>query len=634
MVGLLVGGVLVGPYALGWVAAGSTIDRLGNVGILYLMFLAGLEFSFRTFRANRRTALVFGALGFAVPFVLSVWVSTSWVGLGILGASLVGAMWASNTLVAYPEAQEAGLAETRAVGSAVAGGVIADLSSLTVLAVVSSVAADLAAGESAQTEAALDIPVWITLPVLSAVSLLLVPRLAQWFFVRVGHTRTERFVFTLAAMGAASLLAEVGGVAGLIGAFLVGLGLNRLVPTHGPLFESVEFVGTAIFVPAFLVSIGFTIDPRLLFDVETLSLAVLFTALVVVGKLAAAAIVGIGAKLPLSETGIMATLSMGQAASTLAIARIGVEYEVLEQNVANAAVLAIVATAFITSYGTRFFARRVEAEEEARPPLGKRLMVDVRATGGPVEEVMQVAAAVVAPDGGLLVPFAVAPAAELDDAKSDLERAVSAALETGQDAVGAVRLDDSFTDGVLQLSAEREASLLVLGWEGPGQAVDRLFGSELDRIGERATTPTMAIHVAAPWRRVVVVPGRLGSSARSSDAELALTLAKRIARRRKSRVHLHAAGPAQAAELAREGDGVVVTEVGEGAGPVTATDLLVLPAHAFRDLPELGARRRGPGPSMAVVAGARRLHLTSRAVARHVHGAVGGSGAPGGLAPA
>lgn len=628
MVGLLVGGVLVGPHVLDWVARDSAIDRMGNIGILYLMFLAGLEFSLRNFKANQRTALVFGALGFIVPFGLSLWASISWLGLGLMGAMLVGAMWASNTLVAYPEAQEAGIIETRAVGSAVAGGVIADLLSLTVLAVVSSLAVDEIARESAEGVGSLiDIPVWIVLPTLAFASLAVIPRVARWFFVRVGHTRTQRFVFSIAAMAVASLLAVLGGVAGLIGAFLAGLGMNRLVPTNGPLFARIEFVGASIFVPAFLVSIGFTIDPRLLFDMDTLLLAALFTALVVGGKAVAAILVGVSAKFPFSETGILATLSMGQAASTLAIARIGVEYDVLEQSIANAAVLTIVITAFITSYGTRFFAKNVEPTREGGPPLGQKVLVDVRDTGGPVEDFMTLAAAFTAADGGMLVPFGVAP--ESQRVKGNLDRALIAAARTGQDAEGTLRLDDSFYEGVLQLAAEHEASLLMLGWEGPQRSPDPLQGSDLDRIGEHSQLPTLAVHVVGPWRRVIVVLGPLDSRWKRDDAKLAMTLARRATTRTKTPLCVHAVDARDASKLLGGEEGVEIIEVGKGVGEVRAGELLVIPAHAFHETTDLSVwRYEHPlaGASLVVVGGPHRLHVTSAAVARHAHGTVSGPG--------
>ena len=373
IVGLIAGGMLFGPFVIGWLDSGGLVDDLGAIGILYLMFLAGLSFDIKAFNENRRMAIAFGLLGFFIPFVLSVLVVDQSEDIETLGALLIGAMWASNTLVAYSEVQSAGLQSTRSVGAAVSAGVVADLMSLTVLAFATATAVieiepvDLPfAGDIAErlapegVEASTPDPalaLWIGLPLLIFVCLWVLPRVADWFFVRVGRSRPQRFVFTLALMAVGATVALLGGMEGLIGAFLAGLGLNRLIPARGPLMERLDFVGTTLFIPVFLISIGLNIDPAVLIDPQTIGLGLLFTSFVLVGKTTAALLAGRIFRLSRDEVGLMASLSFGQAASTLAIAQVGLSLGMFEQNVVNSAVLAIVITAFITSYATRFFAR-------------------------------------------------------------------------------------------------------------------------------------------------------------------------------------------------------------------------------------------------------------------------------------
>ena len=207
------------------------------------MFLAGLGFSVRAFLANRNNAIVYGLLGFVIPFGLSMWVSMSLFDVGILGAALVGAMWASNTLVAYPEVKAAGLQNNRAVSAAVSAGVVADLLSLTVLALVTSTAVINVETTQAGVEASVEdptLPVWIAIPLLIAVTMWLLPKVTRWFFVNIGHTRMQRFVFVLAGMAAGATVALLGGIEGLIGAFLAGLGMNALVPEKGQLMGRLD----------------------------------------------------------------------------------------------------------------------------------------------------------------------------------------------------------------------------------------------------------------------------------------------------------------------------------------------------------------------------------------------------------
>ncbi|HET7846404.1 MAG TPA: cation:proton antiporter, partial [Acidimicrobiia bacterium] len=468
IIGLIFGGVLFGPFVLGWMLPAGLVTQLGAIGILYLMFLAGLGFDLRAFLANRNNAIVYGLLSFVIPFGLSYFVSISFLEVGALGAALIGGMWASNTLVAYPDVRAAGLQNNRAVSAAVSAGVVADLLSLTVLALVTSTAV---IETETQPEAAPSVqepilPLWIALPVLIAFTIWLLPKVAEWFFVSVGRSRMQRFTFALAGMAAGATVAVLGGIEGLIGAFLAGLGMNRLVPSHGALMERLDFVGSAIFVPAFIVSIGLNIDPGVLFDAETLLIGLLFTGFVVVGKTTSAMITGAIFGLSRDEVGLMSTLSFGQAASTLAIAQVGLELGMFDQQIVNAAVLAIVATALITSYGTRFYIRRVPRPEAPRIPPGQSILVDVRPNGSDLDALMDFAAGIAKPDGGLVHTYAVSESGAAADAREMVAAAVAAATARGLDADGVTRIDESFKTGTLNLIAERETSMLLLAWRG------------------------------------------------------------------------------------------------------------------------------------------------------------------------
>ncbi len=537
IVGLIAGGMIFGPFVIGWLESGGLVTDLGSIGILYLMFLAGLSFDIKAFKDNRRMAMTFGLLGFFLPFLLSVAVVDQSNDIETLGALLIGAMWASNTLVAYPEVQSAGLQSTRSVGAAVSAGVVADLMSLTVLAFATATAvieiepldvpfgADIAerlAPVGVQpTTPDPALPLWIGLPLLVFVCLWVLPRVANWFFVRVGRTRPQRFVFTLALMAVGATVALLGGMEGLIGAFLAGLGMNRLIPARGPLMERLDFVGTSLFIPVFLISIGLNIDPALLIDPKTIALGLLFTAFVLVGKTSAALIAGRIFGLSRDEVGLMSSLSFGQAASTLAIAQVGLTLGMFGQNVVNAAVLTIVITAFITSYATRFFAARVPPVVVDRPPIGQQVLVDVR--GGQTEISMLVALAggLARPDGGLVIPYGIAGDAQQSDVRLTVERAAAEAAAIGLDGDGMTRVGDSFTSATVNLVTELGASLVLLAWDGPKWAVDYMFGNDIDSVGQASPVPTIAAHVVRPWTRIVVQLGHPRTTWQREDVELA-----------------------------------------------------------------------------------------------------------------
>lgn len=646
IVGLIFGGTLFGPFVLDWVSAEGLVNELGAIGILYLMFLAGVSFDIRAFEQNRKSAVVYGLLGFFIPFLMSAIVMMIAFGVGLLPAALVGAMWASNTLVAYPEIQTAGLQNNRAASAAVSAGVVADLLSLTVLAFVTSTAiiesdplpdpfdgslsdlTDLDLGTLDFQPSTPDptLPLLIALPLLVAFCLWLLPKVGDRFFVRVGRSRMQRFVFALTAMSAGACVALIGGVEGLIGAFLAGLGLNRLIPNRGSLMERLEFVGTAIFVPTFLVSIGLNIDPALLIDRNTLTLGLLFTGFVVVGKTVSAAITGVVFKFTGNEIGMMSSLSFGQAASTLAIAQVGLSLGMFEQIIVNASVIAIVLTALITSYGTRFFARRIPKPEGETRPLGANVLLDVRAPADSIDAPIRLAALIAAGDNGLVSPFAITDRDQRDMAKARVNEVATVVAARGLDSDGLVRVDDSFADGAVALVDEQEASLVVLAWDGPSFAVDYLFGNDIDTIGETCPVPSMAVKVTRPWDRLVVATGRTDTDWRREDAARAVEIGRRIAFADELPVLLVVPNGADADDLL---DGIdrdeqrieVVVDAdftSSTVDRVTEHDLVIAAAHVLHELTPRAGWRLARGlaiANVAVVGGPYRLSV-SRGVTR------------------
>ena len=636
IVGLIFGGALFGPYVLGWLPADDLVTALGAIGILYLMFLAGATFDIQAFNENQRSAIAYGLLGFIIPFTLSLLVVVFAFDVGLLAGALIGAMWASNTLVAYPEVQAAGLQKNRAVSAAVSAGVVADLLSLTVLAVATATtvielepldnmfvraANEFVQGQIEPTTPDPKLPIWLALPLLAAFCLWLLPKITQRFFVTVGRSRMQRFVFALAGMSAGATIALLGGVEGLIGAFLAGLGMNRLIPTSGPLMERLEFVGAAIFVPTFLVSIGLNIDPALLVDRDTLLLGLLFTSFVVVGKTVAAVVTSRLFGFSLAETGVMASLSFGQAASTLAIAQVGLSLGMFEQIVVNASVIAIVITALLTSYGTRYFASRIPRDVNEVPPVGSTVMVDVRDQGSDIDSFVALAGALTRKDAGLVIPYLVAEPGALEVSNARIAASVDALVGQGYDADGVVRLADSFESGTMHLAEERGASMLMLAWSGPRFAADYLLGNGIDEIGRRSPVPSMAVRVVRPWDRVVLGLGDVRTPSQREDARLAVDVALRLVPDG-SMLLVVSEDVAHSAALFGPDDPV---ELVEGASlsvrDLRPADLAVAPGYVLRDqLPKAGWRtgRALDDLNIVAVAGPHRLSISKGVTKRAV----------------
>jgi len=353
LVGIVLGGTLVGPFVLDWVAREGIVEALGELGLLYLMFLAGLELDLDEFQRNRRPALTFGALTFTLPFVLGLLLVLPF-GYGLATAALYGSLWASHTLVAYPIVQEHRLTRHRAVGMATGGTVITDTLALFVLAVV------VGSVESDERSAVIVLSLVLGLGVLAVYCAVLLPWLGRWTFAHLGEGRTPRFLFLLAALTSAALVADRMGLEGIIGAFFAGLALNRLVPSGGELMESVEFVGGVLLVPFFLLSTGMLLDPAQFTEPKVLVLAGASLAIVLVGKAAASYLSGRLSGFGMAEVRLVFGLTIAQAAATLAAVTIGTEVGIFDEDLLSATLVVVLVTVIIAGIVTRIAARGLD----------------------------------------------------------------------------------------------------------------------------------------------------------------------------------------------------------------------------------------------------------------------------------
>src|SRR4051794_17209825 len=370
LIGLLLGGFLIGPHGLNVIHAGNhTVPELGHLGILYLMFVAGLELDLRMLERYRRAAVALGLLAFAVPFGLGLG-----IGFGILGWSapatlLLCALFSSHTLIVYPTIRDAGLGGNPEVATAVGATVLTDVIALCVLAVV--------AGTQTGSGSPLLIlaEIGIGLVVLGVVGLGALPRAVDACLRRWGSDPVARYLVVFVALLFMAMLAEVFGIEGIVGAFFAGLALNRLVPNEGPSMDRVEFFGAAVFIPIFLVSIGLLLDPSVMFKPSTLGLAALICGAAMGGKLAACWLAGMLLGFNRPERGAMFVLTAPQAAATLAVTLIGFEIGLFGTSVVNAVLVLILVSIVLSAVlAERVIAwAPVRAQEKLR--LGQHVLV-------------------------------------------------------------------------------------------------------------------------------------------------------------------------------------------------------------------------------------------------------------------
>ena len=521
LLGLLIGGALIGPHMLGILDDFRAIENIGQIGILYLIFLAGLQMDIETFRRFWRISGGFGAITSIIPFALGTFITLQ-LGYDIKAAILIGSFWASFTLIAYPVLKQFDLTKNRAGAATLGASAITDTVSLLVLALV----AGSETGD--QTGTGLILSIALGLVILGAWCLVVLPWITRWFFSTLGRGRILRFMIILVGLMSAAVVAEIVGIEPLLGAFFAGFGLNRLVPNESALMEHVDFFGNALFIPVFLVSVGLLFDPAVMFTAATIQLALWLSLALVVGKLVAAWLTGRIFRLSRTEAGLLFTVSVAQAAATLAATIVGLELGLYGDEVVNAVMVVIAVSLFFTSLGTPRYAARIEQPAGEARRLGEVVLVPSRDVTERLAPRLRFAGQIAEANGGLLIPVVVAlPQEDLSEARGKLAAIDDTLHSLGLEGDSRVRVDRNLAEGISQAAIENNASFILLQWPGPRQVSQILVESLADEITRSVDCPVAVVATSdSPAERVVLtISERDLQPSRIDDLQTAVNIA-------------------------------------------------------------------------------------------------------------
>ncbi len=515
LLGLLLGGYVIGPHGLGLIGSGdTTVPELGELGLLYLMFVAGVELDLSLLRIHRRAVVSFGLLTFTFPMVFGVLVGYG-LGFGTAAALLLGSLLASHTLVLYPVARAAGIGSDPAVASVVGATVLTDTLALVVLAGVSGSSLE---GGSPATVA---LQIGVGLVVLLAFTLVVLPRVVRLTFRYLGSERTVRYLLAVASFLAAATVAQMFGIEGIVGAFFAGLALNRLVPNGGPLMDRVEFFGSAVFIPVFLVSVGLLLDPSVIVQPTTLKFAALFILGCLGGKAVAAAL----ARPMLGFSGpqaVMAySLSSPQAAATLAATIIGFDIGLFSTEVVNAVLVLILVSVVVATVLAERTAPRIQRPEAGRRTLGQHVLVAVEDPSSSALAVA-IAARLARREGGLVRALLVRRRSDPRAEAHELAILAQQGYSEGIDNDPRVVVDRSLADAVVNVATAEDASL-VIAVESIDQ--DRpVLGRWTEAVAGGAPAPVVVVRGTASLDDGVSVEADGGGAA----AEIATQIAEAL----------------------------------------------------------------------------------------------------------
>lgn len=484
LLGLILAGTLVGPGGLGFLERDRTIVLMGNVGLTYLMFVAGLSLDLQGFLRMRARCVGFGAASFFIPQALALIVGTQWLGYSLTTSLLLGSIVGSHTLLAYPIAHRLKITKNPAVTVAAGGTLMTDILSLGVLAIVVGTTA-----ENTGVVYWLTFVLGISAFVIGAYYIL--PNLGRWFFKNARSDRNNDFIFLLLLVFTSAYLAELAGLAPIIGAFVAGLLLNRLVPESSTLMNRIQFVGNSLLIPIFLISVGMLVDVKQLVHWELWLTALIFTALVVMGKGGSALLMAKLFGYSKAEGLVLAGLTIPQAAATLAVTLIGYELQLFDQGAVNAVVIMILITCLIGPWLVEAQGREVALSEKNKPynPLDtpQRILIPL-ANPKTADHLLDIS--IMLHESNSLEPlFPLIVAADDENVEANvarsekmLEAAVAHLASAALPVIPLTKVDLNIAKGISRAIQESRITTVVIGWNGQVTAKGAIFGTILDQL--------------------------------------------------------------------------------------------------------------------------------------------------------
>ncbi len=488
IIGLIISGVIIGPHGLNLLAKNAAVDLFSTIGLLYIMFIAGIELDMNEFRKNRYKSIGFGFFTFAIPLLIGFPTCHYLLGYDFTASLLTASMFATHTLVAYPIVNKFGITKNQAVAIAVGGTILTDTAVLLILAVI--IGAD-----SGGLNNQFWIRLGVSLAIFSFIMFFVMPRVARWFFTRLAGDKTSHYVFVLSLVFLAAFLAEVAGVEPIIGAFVAGLALNRSIPHSSALMNRLEFVGNAIFIPFFLISVGMVVDMSVLLKGPTaIIVALVLSVAALFGKWLAAFVTQKLFRYTTTQRQLIFGLSTAHAAATLAVILVGYKAHIIDENILNGTIILILITCVVASFATENAAKKmVEAgdqkdREELRLPVQKESILIPVTDYNSLEALLDLT--ILIRDKKTPSPVNVVTVVNNDDkaemnlrvAKRRMDDFVRYAAATETRISPQVAIDFNVSNGIVRTAKEVLAGTIIMGWIETESFLDKIFGQKTETI--------------------------------------------------------------------------------------------------------------------------------------------------------
>ncbi len=502
IIGLILSGIILGPYGFNLVSKDIGITMFGTVGLLYLMFLAGFEINLIEISRNKKQGITFGILTFLVPLLAGILVTRMIFRMPFTTALLFSSIFSTHTLISYPIISRYGLARIKVAGIAIGGTIITDTAALLLLTVVAS----LTKGEVGWF---VFVKVLVLYLVLIVVIITLLPFTGRWLLKRFQGESGFQYISVLLLVFFAGFFAKILGIEPIIGAFFAGITLNKIIPQNSALINRIVFIGNNLFIPFFLLSVGMLIDLSVLLsgsNILVLSAIIIFIA--IVSKYLAALMMQFLFGYSVEERNLIFGLSTSRAAATIAIVLVGYQLGLFDKNLMNVSVLLILVSCMTGSIVTEKASKKISArrkldDSEEHLDQPERILVPL-ANPNTLEFLMNFA--FIIKQSGSKEPVYPLTVLQDDDLTSikiiqfnrQLEKFQLEASSTEESISPMVRVDVSVVDGILRAVREKVITKIIIGWNGKLSASNYILGSLLKKLIEKANAMMMIVKINKP----------------------------------------------------------------------------------------------------------------------------------------
>lgn len=512
--GIIFAGIILGPKGLNILKNDDSILLFGTVGILYIMFYSGLEVNIGDFKKKIHKSLIFGLLTFGFPQLLGTVTSFYFMNIGWGPSILLASMYASHTLLSYPVVSKMDAKNDESVLVTIGGTLVTNSISLIILAVMVSM-----------NGGNLDKTFWIKLPIslIIFVGLVMyfVPKIASWYFKNAEVDSSSHFILVMALVFVTAALSKFAGLEPIIGAFLAGFAINRLIPANSLLMNRIDFMGNALFIPFFLIYVGMLVDIRVFFNsFEAIKITIIMTVVATFTKWLAAYVTAKLLNYSKDQRNLIFGLSNAQAANTLAAVLIAYKLEIFDVNILNGTIGMILVTCIISAVYTEKSAKKItiissgnDSEELAKDYKNEKILVPL-SNPKTLPNLVDLAILVKKPENKEPI-YPLIVASDTENAEVELKEKQKLLELASKHASGSAnftnllsRIDINPASGIVRVIRELDITHLIMGWNGKLSATSRLFGSTLDHILEKTNNILIVAKSEIQWgltKRVVLV---------------------------------------------------------------------------------------------------------------------------------